>query len=410
MDSKVREQVRASLIEYAHTDPGCDKNDVLFEIGKIYGVSMEELEQSESSKNDQKEKPPVVSFDFMREFIEDVFKSYGVSEDHAKVAADVLVEADMRGIDSHGLGRLKPIYCDRFDQGILFPDMPIDIVKETDTTALVNANLGLGLYVGPYCMQLAIDKAKRHGVGFVVVRNSTHYGIAGYYTGMAADQGCVGFTGTNARPSIAPTFGAESVLGTNPICFGMPSSDPFPFNIDCASSITQRGTIERYAREGKTTPRGCVLDIQGIERTDTEGILVDLVKRTCFLTPIGGAGEALGGYKGYGWATTIELLCTAFQSGPIGEELSGIDKETGQPKPMPLGHFFLAIDIEPLCALDEFKENVGRLLKTLRNVKKLPGHDRIWTAGEKECKSIKMFSVGYPLAMRNSHKFFPFIV
>jgi L-2-hydroxycarboxylate dehydrogenase (NAD+) len=131
----------------------------------------------------------------------------GVTPENAETCSEVLIEADRRGIDSHGLGRLKPIYCDRMDQGILWPDKPITIVKETDTTALVDGNLGLGIYIGKYCMQLAIDKAKKHGVGFVACQRSTHYGIAGYYTSMACEQGCVGFSGTNARPSIAPTFG-----------------------------------------------------------------------------------------------------------------------------------------------------------------------------------------------------------
>ena len=124
-----------------------------------------------------------------------------------------LIEADKRGIDSHGLGRLKPIYCDRMDKGILWANKSIDIVKETETTALVDGNLGLGLYIGTHCMELAISKAKKYGVGFVAVQNSTHYGIAGYYSSMAADAGCVGLCGTNARPSIAPTFGVEPTLG-----------------------------------------------------------------------------------------------------------------------------------------------------------------------------------------------------
>ena len=126
----------------------------------------------------------------------DTLIAYGVPEKEARISADVLIEADKRGIDSHGIGRLKPIYCDRIDQGILWPHKEITVVKETDTTALIDGNLGLGLYVGPHCMDLAIAKAKKHGVGFVVAQNSTHYGIAGYYATMASDAGCIGFTGT----------------------------------------------------------------------------------------------------------------------------------------------------------------------------------------------------------------------
>ena len=139
--------------------------------------------------------------------MKDVFVTYGCSEEQAEVCSEVLIEADKRGIDSHGLGRLKPIYCDRIDKGILWANKPISVIRETETTALIDGNLGLGLYVGPHCMKLAIEKAKKYGVGFVVCQNSTHYGIAGYYASMATDAGCVGFTGTNARPSIAPTFG-----------------------------------------------------------------------------------------------------------------------------------------------------------------------------------------------------------
>lgn len=234
-------------------------------------------------------------------------------------------------------------------------------------------------------MDLAIAKAKKHGVGFVVAQNSTHYGIAGYYATMASDAGCIGFTGTNARPSIAPTFGVEPMMGTNPLCFGIPSEDEFPFCIDCATSVNQRGKIEKYSRDGKPTPKGAVIDDNGIERTDTDGILRDMQLGTCALTPVGGAGDEMGGYKGYGWALTVELLCTAFQSGPFGEDVCGIDRATGKKKPMPLGHFFLAIDIEAFLPLATFKKNASNLLNAVRASKKSPvGGGRIWTAGEKE--------------------------
>jgi LDH2 family malate/lactate/ureidoglycolate dehydrogenase len=173
--------------------------------------------------------------------------------------------------------------------------------------------------------------------------------------------------------------------GTNPLVFGLPSTDEFPFVIDCATSVNQRGKIEKYAREGVDTPAGAVIDDQGIERTDTEGILRDMVLGKCALTPVGGAGDKMGGYKGFGWAATVELLCTALQSGPWGEDICGVDRATGKPKPMPLGHFFLAIDIEKICPLDTFKKNTGEFLKALRESKKAPtGPGRIWTAGEPE--------------------------
>mmetsp|Transcript_16768 Transcript_16768/g.31773 ORF Transcript_16768/g.31773 Transcript_16768/m.31773 type:complete len:457 (+) Transcript_16768:119-1489(+) len=390
-DPKVIEDFSSKLMAYAAT-PGVESSDVIFAIGSsVYGIDLPPSKKRQNTNNDGSssadagDEKVIVDFDYMKQFMKDVFLTYGCTEEQAEISSDVLIEADKRGIDSHGLGRLKPIYCDRMDEGILWANKPIDIVKETETTALVDGNLGLGLYIGPYCMKMAIEKAKKHGVGFVAVQNSTHYGIAGYYTTMATDAGCIGFSGTNARPSIAPTFGVEPMLGTNPLCFGIPSDDEFPFVIDCATSVNQRGKIEKYARDGVETPRGAVIDNDGIERTDTEGILRDMVLGKCALTPVGGAGDKLGGYKGYGWATVVELLSTAFQSGPFGEDVCGVDRVTGQPRPMPLGHFFLAIDIESLCPLDTFKKNSGNLLRALRESKKSPkGPGRIWTAGEPE--------------------------
>ena len=382
-DDSVVSEMTSLLSEYSTVCE--DSKDVLFQIGKaVYGIDVH-VKSAKKGKYEEQSSPVILDFDYMKKFMKDVFLSYGVTPERAETCSEVLIEADRRGIDSHGLGRLKPIYCDRMDDGILFPDRPITVLKETDTTALVDGNLGLGLYIGPHCMQMAIDKAKKHGVGFVAVGNSTHYGIAGYYATMASDAGCIGLTGTNARPSIAPTFGVEPMLGTNPLCFGIPSDDGFPFVIDCATSINQRGKIEKYARDGVDTPKGAVIDENGIERTDTEGILRDMVLGKCALCPVGGAGDATGGYKGYGWATVVELMSIAFQSGPWGEDVCGIDRKTGKPCPMPLGHFFLAIDIEPLCPVDTFKKNAGELLRALRASKKAPtGPGRIWTAGEPE--------------------------
>jgi hypothetical protein len=210
LDTRIRNEFSTKLQAFAET-PDVDPSDIIFAIGaSVFGVDI-----ISSPKNDADvEKPVIVDFNFMKQFMKDVFLTYGCTEDQAEISSEVLIESDKRGIDSHGLGRLKPIYCDRIDKGILWANKPISIIKETETTALVDGNLGLGLYIGPYCMELAIKKAKKYGVGFVVAQRSTHYGIAGYYSQMAAEAGCVGFSGTNARPSIAPTFGVEPMLGT----------------------------------------------------------------------------------------------------------------------------------------------------------------------------------------------------
>ena len=257
-----------------------------------------------------------------------------------------------------------------------------EIVREGPTTAVIDGHDGMGHVISYRAMKMAIEKAKNYGMGMVAVRNSTHYGIAGYYATMATEAGMIGITGTNARPSIAPTFGVENMLGTNPIVFGMPTDEEFPFVIDCATSITQRGKIEVYDKLGKEMPEGWVIDEQGNTRTDTHQVLLDLVKGTAALTPLGGIGEDLGGYKGYGYATVVEILSAALQGGSYLKMLLGF--ENGKKVPYHLGHFFMAIDISAFTELSEFQKTTGNILRDLRASKKAPGQDRIYTAGEKE--------------------------
>jgi LDH2 family malate/lactate/ureidoglycolate dehydrogenase len=240
----------------------------------------------------------------------------------------------------------------------------------------------MGHVISKRAMQMAIDKAKKYGMGMVAVRNSTHYGIAGYYSMMAANSNMIGITGTNARPSVAPTFGVENMLGTNPLVFGMPTDEEFPFVLDCATSISQRGKIEVYDREDKDLPLGWVIDDNGNSRTDTKQVLLDLVSGSAALTPLGGIGEDTGGYKGYGYSTVVEILSASLAGGAFLKGLLGF--ENGKPVPYKLGHFFIAIDINAFIDVEEFKKTTGQILRDLRNSKKAPGADRIYTAGEKE--------------------------
>ncbi len=323
-----------------------------------------------------------VDFTTMERFMVDVFKGVGVPPEDAETCSDILITSDKRGIDSHGIGRLKPIYVDRIREGIINPITKIDVVKEGPTTAVLDGNNGLGQVIAKKAMQMAIDKASTYGLGMVAVRNSNHYGIAGYYTLMAAEKGMIGITGTNARPSIAPTFGVENMLGTNPLTFGIPTDEPFPFVLDCATSVTQRGKIEVYEREGKDLPEGWVIGEDGTPRTDTVKVLVDLVKGGAALTPLGGIGDEQGGYKGYGYATVVEILSAALQGGAFLKSLLGM--ENGKKVPYRLGHFFMAIQVEAFTELDAFKKTTGEILRDLRASKRMPGAERIYTAGEKE--------------------------
>lgn len=324
-----------------------------------------------------------IDFDTMERFMVDVFKGVGVSEEDAKVCADVLITSDKRGIDSHGIGRLKPIYYDRIKQGIQNPVTNFEIVREGMTTAVIDGHDGMGHVIGKKAMTMAIEKAKNHGMGMVVVRNSTHYGIAGYYSIMAAEAGMIGITGTNARPSIAPTFGVENMLGTNPLTFGIPTDEEFPFVLDCATSITQRGKIEVYERLGKDLPEGWVIDENGKSKTNSHEVLQDLVKGTAALTPLGGIGEELAGFKGYGYATVVEILSAALQGGSYMKGLLGFSAD-GKPQPYHLGHFFIAINISEFTEPEDFKKITGDILRELRASNKAPGEERIYTAGEKE--------------------------
>ena len=174
-------------------------------------------------------------------FITDAFVGVGVPREDAEICTDVLLASDKRGIESHGVNRFKPIYIDRIKAGIQNPVTNFEIVRETPTTAVVDGHDGMGQVIGYKSMSMAIEKAKKYGMGMVAVRNSCHYGIAGYYATMATDAGCIGITGTNARPSIAPTFGVENMLGTNPLTVGMPTDEHFPFLLDRPTPITQRG-------------------------------------------------------------------------------------------------------------------------------------------------------------------------
>lgn len=329
-------------------------------------------------------KTNIVDWKTITNFVIDSFVGYGIPREDAEICADVLLESDKRGIESHGVNRFKPIYLDRIRDGIQNPITNFEIIKETPTTAVVDGHDGMGQVIGYRAMQLAIKKAKEYGMGMVVVRNSCHYGIAGYYPDMACRAGCIGMTGTNARPSVAPTFGVEGMFGTNPLTIGIPTDEEFNFLIDCASSITQNGKVEYYSRIGEDVHPGTIIGQNGeaIEGDATEALKM-IRNGTAALTTLGGIGEALGGYKGYGYAMVVELLSAVLQDGNYGKALDGKD-ENGNKVPYHLGHFFIAIDTDHFLGEELCRRKAGEIIRSVRNSKKAPGAERIYSAGEKE--------------------------
>jgi len=324
----------------------------------------------------------------LRSFIKDVLLAVGVPPEDAETCTDVIISSDMRGIESHGIGRLK-YYYERIKAGQHKVVTNFEIIREGPTTAVVDGHDGMGMVIARRAMQLAIDKARQYGMGSVAVRNSTHFGIAGYYSLMAVAQNMIGFTVTNARPAVSPTFGVHPMLGTNPIAFGAPTDEEIPFLYDGATPIIQRGKVEIYSRLEKTMPDGWVIDENGTYQNDPDLTLASLTKGKAALLPLGGLGEMFGGHKGYGLGTMVEILSASLQQGAYLQELSGIG-EHGEPRPFRVGHFFAAINIESFCPLQEFKATTGQILRDLRNSPKAPGQKRIYTAGEKEHENVKI--------------------
>lgn len=334
--------------------------------------------------------------DELRRFIKITFKKLDVSEEDAEICADILITSDLRGIESHGIGRLR-MYVDRIKSGQIEKKSDFEIIKESPTTAVIDGNHGIGMVIGYHSMSLAIEKAKRYGMGAIAVRNSSHFGIDGFYPLMATKHGMVGMSCTNARPSVAPTFSTQPKLGTNPIAFGAPTDEDFPFLFDAATSITQRGKIEVLNREEKLAYAGWVIDSEGKPMTDPQSILDGLTQDQAALLPLGGDTEALGSHKGYGLSTIVEILSSSLQSGAFLAALSGLNSD-GSGARFKVGHFFMAISIESFLPLEDFKKNIGGLLKELRASRKTPGQLRIYTAGEKEyLNEIEVRKSGVPI-------------
>ncbi len=319
----------------------------------------------------------------LTEFCTRVFCKMGVPEEDARITADVLVAADLRGVDSHGVARLRR-YVKGLQDGMMIARPEIQILTETPATALIDAGAGLGQPVSHQAMRMAIQKAKDYGAGFVTVRNSNHYGIAGYYAMMALEHDCIGISMTNADVLVVPTFGRDAMLGTNPIAVAAPAGTEQPFVMDMATSTVPRGKLEVYNRLEKPMPLGWATDELGVSTTDAAQVLQNFQQRAGGgLLPLGGEGELLSGHKGYGLALWVDVFC-AVLSGAAFANLVYPKSVDGKPLPANLGHFFGAWRVDGFRPLDEFKASMDDLQRRLKEAPRAQGQERIYIHGEKE--------------------------
>src|SRR5690348_2518223 len=338
------------------------------------------------------QKQVVVQEPKLKDFCNKVWMKLGVPAQDAMITTDVLVLADLRGIESHGVARLPRYYTD-LKNGWTKPTDQSKIVKETKATALIDGGQSLGQVVGRKGMELAIKKAKETAIGIVSVRNSHHYGIAGYYSLMALEHDLIGVSMTNAAPLVVPTFGRTAILGTNPISLTAPALHEKSFVLDMATSVVPRGKLEVYDRLKKTMPLGWAVDTTGRGTSDPHIVLDALSKRLGGgILPLGGEGEEHSGHKGYGLALMVDVLCGVLSGSATG---LGVDVDKAKPN---VGHFFMAIDPGAFRPLEEFKRDMDRLAKELKDSPKAKGQNRIYLHGEKSYARMEKYRrEGIPL-------------
>src|SRR5438309_5283863 len=331
----------------------------------------------------------------LRGFCEQVLRKLGVPADDARTTTDVLVLADLRGIDSHGVARLGR-YVTGLKAGFMKPKDQSRVVRETKATALIDGGQSLGQVVGKKGMDLAIKKARDTAVGAVAARNSNHYGIAGYYSLMALEHNLIGVSMTNAGPLVVPTFGRTSILGTNPISLAAPAMKEKAFVLDMATSTVPRGKVEVYNRLGQPMPHGWAVDETGGSLTDPARVLNALAKLLGgSLLPLGCGGQELGGHKGYGLALMVDVLC-----GVLSGAATGLQVYADEKKP-DVGHFFMALDPTAFRPLEEFRGDMDRLARELKDSPRAQGQDRIYVHGEKSYARMDRFrKEGVPLATK----------
>lgn len=316
-------------------------------------------------------------------FGQEIFETLGVPSADALVTSQVLVRADLRGIESHGVGRVRR-YITGLQNRLIASRPAMTVLQETPVSALLDAGNGLGQVAGKMGMEMAIEKAKRNGAGFVALRNSNHFGIAGFYSMMALAHDVIGFSTTNSHGYVIPTFGKEPLLGTNPLSWAIPAGKERPFVLDLSTAVVTSGKLEVYHRMGKKIPLGWAVDEKGLPCDDPGRVLANMKNhRGGGILPLGGNSEELGGHKGYGLDALADILSGVL---PGGGYLNTLYPQSPEGKALPsrVGHFFGAWRIDIFRPADEFKKDMDDFIRRIRGSAKAEGKARIYIHGEKE--------------------------
>lgn len=312
----------------------------------------------------------------LEKFCLDCFGKFGFTEEQSKIITDVLLLSDLYGIESHGMQRLVR-YHKGIEKGLIKVDAKPEVVFETPVSAVIEGNDGMGQLISHYATNIAIEKAKKTGIAVVTVRNSNHFGIAGYYAKMACDAGLIGMAFTNSEAIMVPTFGRLAMLGSNPIAVAMPA-EPYDFFFDASTTVVTRGKLEIYNKLGKPLPDGWALDSKGKPSSDAADVLKNIVaKNGGGIMPLGGSTEQLGSHKGYGYGMLCEIFTSIISMG-ITSNHTHTNGKGGT------CHGFIAIDPNVFGNADEIKAHLSTFLEELRQSPKSEGAERIYTHGEKE--------------------------
>lgn len=316
---------------------------------------------------------------FLKGFTAEVFRQLGVPDRDAQEASGVLEMADLRGIDSHGVARLKS-YVDMFSIGRINPTPNVRIIRNKKSVATVDGDSGLGLVVGPKANEIAMEKASRHGSGWVSVCNTNHYGIASYYSLKALELDMIGWSMTNTSSVVAPLWGAHSMLGTNPISIAFPGLENPPMVIDLATSVVPLGKIEIANRKGTTIPNGWMIDALGNDTTDPASIYGGS------LLPLGSNRE-MSGHKGYCLSSMVDILCGVLSGanwGPFVPPFALFEKPPEESVGKGIGHFFGAMEIDGFEEVEVFKKRIDHWISVFRNTKPVKGQSAVLIPGDPE--------------------------